>query len=45
MTRHYKNTSGSTISVPTVIEGDVEDQQVVDAPDDAVMAEEYFVEV
>ena len=45
MTRHYRNISGSSISVPTITEGDVEDQQIVDAPDDAVMSDEYFVEV
>ena len=45
MTRHYKNVSGGTISLPTIVEGDVEDQQIVDAPDDALMSAEYFIEV
>ena len=44
MTRHYRNISGGTISVPTITEHDVVDQEVVDAPDDAVMSPEYFTE-
>jgi len=38
----YKNISGSALSVPTLYPYDVDDQQVIEVPDDVVMAPEYF---
>ena len=45
MTRQYRNISGSAVSVPEVAEHDVQDQEIIDVPDDVLMSADYFVEV
>ena len=37
----WKNTSGSTVSVP-IVEHDVAPNEIVTVPDDVIMSPEYF---